>query len=282
MSGTDRFITVNGVKLHYAEHGDQSSPPLLCLHGVTLAGGVWDSFAAQMCDRYHVLALTARGHGDSDRADSYLGAVFVDDTAAFLEATGSAPATVCGHSMGGAIGIGLAAMHPEKVEKLIVVDAGPTPGGFRETLTEWLNSAPDSFDTVEEAVEQWKLMPGVGMDKVDVNELRRNVQLVMERGADGRLRSKTDPRLLQVLLGIGQPADTPSDAAREQMMWAACAAVKCPTLIVRGSRSTALTRECAERMLATIPDAQLVEVDAEHAIPQENPEGFHKVVSAFI
>ncbi len=125
-------------------------------------------------------------------------------------------------------------------------------------------------------------MPGVGMDELDVNELRRNVELVMERGPDGKLRQKTDPRLLEVLLGIGQPEGTPSDAEREQIMWAACAAIKCPTLIVRGSRSTALTRECAERMLATIPNAQLVEVDAEHAIPQENPSGFFEAVSAFI
>ena len=68
----------------------------------------------------------------------------------------------------------------------------------------------------------------------------------------------------------------------ENALWGACAMIKCPTLIVRGSRSDILSRKTAERMVAAIPNAQLVEVDAEHAVPYENPEGFYQAIKDFI
>ena len=78
----------------------------------------------------------------------------------------------------------------------------------------------------------------------------------------------------------GQPNTDPSVA--DGVLWAACAAIKCPTLIVRGSRSDILTREGAERMAASIANARMVEVDAGHVVPLENSSGFYEAVRDFI
>ena len=68
----------------------------------------------------------------------------------------------------------------------------------------------------------------------------------------------------------------------ENLLWMACGMIQCPTRIVRGSRSDILGRETAERMVETIADAQLVEVDSGHAVPHENPDGFYEAVKNFI
>jgi esterase len=61
MSGADKFVTVNGLRLHYVEHGDPARPTVVCLHGAGGHGHAWDTFASLISDRMHVLGLTFRG-----------------------------------------------------------------------------------------------------------------------------------------------------------------------------------------------------------------------------
>ena len=276
MSGTDKFITVNGARLHYVEHGKPGNQTFLYLTGASGAGHDADLLAARISDRYHVLALTQRGHGDSDRSESYEGMTFVEDTTAFIEATGSAPAIVCGLSMGGAIGLGLAALHPDKVAKLIDVDSGPAgnPEG-RKRIVDALKTMPDGFNTMDELITASR----VAFQGVPDEELRRCLEFDTKRGEDGKLRRKTDPEFLRFAF-LDEGGARNQDG--ENALWAACAMIQCPTLIVRGSRSDILRRETAERMLSTIANAQLVEVDSEHAVPHEDPAGFYAAIKDFI
>ena len=206
---------------------------------------------------------------------------YVEDTAAFMEATGSAPAIVCGLSMGGQISLGLAALHPDKVTKLIDVDAGPPgpqPSEYSKRLTEAVAASLAGWDTTEEVMEAWRaVLPGVADE-----EVRRLVEHGTVRGEDGKLRSKTDPSLFQALLFPQSGTGESNTDDIGNVLWAACGMIKCPTLIVRGSRSTAFARETAERMLTTIPNATLVEVDSEHVVPNENPAGFYEAIKDFI
>ena len=276
MVGSDKFVTINSLKLHYVEYGDPGNPAFLYLTGAGGTGHDADELAAKIGDRYHVLALTQRGHGDSDRSADYQGMVFLGDTAAFIQAMGIAPAVVCGLSMGGAIGLGLAALHADKVAKLIDVDSGPdgTPEG-RKRLADAFRAMPDSFNTVEEMVAAYR----IALRGVPDDFLRQVFEHDSVRGEDGRLRRKTDPAFIRFAF---LDATAPNDQDRPNALWAACAMIKCPTLIVRGSRSDILSRETAERMVATIPNARLVEVNSQHAVPHENPEGFYQAIKDFI
>ncbi len=74
-----KWIEANGVRLHYVDWGgggggsdvSGAKQPLLLVHGLQDCCRLWDFFARQVSDRYHVIALDHRGHGDSGWADSY-------------------------------------------------------------------------------------------------------------------------------------------------------------------------------------------------------------------
>src|SRR5580704_14628417 len=66
--GTDRYVKVNGLRLHYLEWGAAGAPPIVMLHGLRGSAHTWDLVAEPISDRYHVFALDQRGRGDSDWA----------------------------------------------------------------------------------------------------------------------------------------------------------------------------------------------------------------------
>ena len=102
------------------------APSTLLLHGVGNYGRYWDAFAREVGGRLRLIAPDARGHGDSARPDEgYSAADFVADAVAILDALGVDRAVVVGHSMGGYHATMLAATHPERVQGLVIVDAGP-------------------------------------------------------------------------------------------------------------------------------------------------------------
>jgi pimeloyl-ACP methyl ester carboxylesterase len=101
----DGAVTLSGAtgkayRFHYRAWGEPSLP-LLLLHGFSEQGRSYDTLAADLSDRYYVLALDQRGHGESDWTDSYRWQAFVDDVGAFIAALGIGPVTLVGHSMGG-------------------------------------------------------------------------------------------------------------------------------------------------------------------------------------
>src|SRR5262249_23539130 len=76
-TGTDRFATVNGLRLHYLEWGDAGKPPMILLHGIARHAHTFDHIAPDLARSYRVLAIDMRGHGDS--AWSPEGAYLVED-----------------------------------------------------------------------------------------------------------------------------------------------------------------------------------------------------------
>ena len=75
---------LNGLRFHYRDWGNASAQPMVCLHGFTSHARSWDTFAAAMHDRYRVLALDQRGHGESDWATDYHPDRRVEDLEAFV------------------------------------------------------------------------------------------------------------------------------------------------------------------------------------------------------
>lgn len=62
---TSKFIDLNGLKLHYLDHGSDGRPHLLLLHGLNGNAHAFDLVAPNLTASHHVLALDLRGHGDS-------------------------------------------------------------------------------------------------------------------------------------------------------------------------------------------------------------------------
>ncbi|SRR6266542_2192315 len=279
MSGADRFVTLNGLRLHYVEHGDSARQTIVCLHGAGGHGHAWDSFASLISDRYRVLALTFRGHGDSDRADSYSYDLLNLDAAEFIRELGIAPVILIGHSLGGGTAWCVAGLWPELVSRLIIVDAAirANPAAW-ERIIQSMRERPESFAGVDDAIAYF----GGNLRGVPEDEARRFLEIDLVLGDDGRYRRKYD-------LNMGRPglAMSAEDAARlDREVYEANRGlfrmIRCPTLLVRGKRSDIVLSDVLEEMLSLLKDARGVEIDAGHWISQEKPREFAKVVLDFL
>src|SRR5262252_10890645 len=76
-SPQDRFVTVNGLRLHYLDWGNDTKPPLILLHGIGRVAHTFDHLAPHFSPDYHVMAVDMRGHGDSGWSAD--GAYLVED-----------------------------------------------------------------------------------------------------------------------------------------------------------------------------------------------------------
>ncbi|MFB3979234.1 alpha/beta hydrolase [Microbacterium proteolyticum] len=124
---TDRThaVAVAGGTLHAGEwHPDADGAPWLLVHGVTASHRAW-SWVAEAAPNLRLIAPDLRGRGRSADIDGPLGmAAHADDLAAVLDATGVERAVVVGHSMGAFVSAVLADRHPDRVERVVLVDGG--------------------------------------------------------------------------------------------------------------------------------------------------------------
>ena len=122
----------NGIRLAYVELGDPAGPPLLLLHGYTDSGRVWTVLAPQLSD-HRIIIPDQRGHGASDAPRCcYAMSDFAEDARLLMDSLGIERAAVVGHSMGSMVAQVLAAEHPERVERLVLVGSTALPAVTRD------------------------------------------------------------------------------------------------------------------------------------------------------
>ena len=111
----------NGLRMAYVELGDPTGEPLLLLHGYTDSSRSW-SLVAPYLAKYRLLIPDQRGHGGSDTPVCCYGTPqFAYDATLFLDALKIERAAVAGHSLGSMVAISLAADHPDRVSKIILI-----------------------------------------------------------------------------------------------------------------------------------------------------------------
>lgn len=272
----DRFIEANGLRLHYLDWGNDAAPPMLLLHGFSGHAHTWDVFARAMCDRFHILALDQRGHGESDWAKD--GAYTVDDHArdvgALQDRLTLDPVVLIGLSMGGRNAIAYTGLRPAKVEKLVIVDIGPdiAPQGA-ERVRRMAAEAPEEFASIDEAVAYLRRYATGTSDAAEAG-LRYRVEHGVKKLPNGRYAWKYDRFLRdQRRTGGTSQAD----------LWPVVQRLEVPTLILRGSESDVFSPETAKRLHTLIPGSRLVEIPgAGHGIPADAPEAFERAVREFL
>ena len=117
------FINANGIRLHYLDWGG-NGPALVFLAGMGCSAYVFSKFAARFTDNFHVLALDRRGHGDSDYPETgYDPATLTEDLRQFLDALKIDRVILAGHSFAYIELSHFAVLYPERVLKLVYLDA---------------------------------------------------------------------------------------------------------------------------------------------------------------
>jgi len=189
--------------LHVHEWGDAEAPPLVCLHGVTAHGERFKQLAEERWARhFHVVAPDLRGHGRSGWDPPWTLETHVADIVETIDALGLEQPDWVGHSFGGRLILELAARHPERIHRAVLlepaVDILPHVAEFMaevEKAEPVVDSAEDSIASRHDA--------GV----IDHARALADVPLHHEVLPDGRLRRRTSQ---EAVVSIYRELATPS------------------------------------------------------------------------
>lgn len=113
------------LELYSRDLGGEGKPPLVVLHGLLGSSRNWLSAGKALAENWHVQAVDLRNHGRSPHGDSMTYDDLVEDVLAWMDRRGWDRADLVGHSMGGKVAMCIASRHPERVDRLVVVDIAP-------------------------------------------------------------------------------------------------------------------------------------------------------------
>lgn len=264
------YLSVNGASLWYEEHGS-GAEAIVFAHGLLWSGRMFDAQVAALRPRYRCIAFDFRGQGRSAvTADGYDMDTLSNDAAALIEALGCAPCHFVGLSMGGFIGMRLAARRPELIRSLTLMEtsADPEPA---------------------ENLPRYRMLGGIArvLGKL-------GMRLVM-------------PRVMRIMFGR-KFLDSPSRAA-ERRLWrdrgmandpagvtralrgvidrkpihAELPEITCPTLVMVGDQDVATVPAKAERIRDAIAGARMVVIPgAGHTSSVEEPAFVNEALAEFL
>jgi pimeloyl-ACP methyl ester carboxylesterase len=143
----------SGLAVHYAEQGDPAGVPVIFLHGVTDSWRSFELLFAHLPRSFRAIALSQRGHGDSDRPEAgYRAKNFSEDLAAFMDALGLERAVIVGHSMGTQGAQRFAIDHPERLLALMLIGAFATMRGNAPAEEFWASEVARLRDPIDPAL----------------------------------------------------------------------------------------------------------------------------------
>jgi pimeloyl-ACP methyl ester carboxylesterase len=279
---TDHWVSLNGIRFHYLDWGNPHLPHVVLLHGGSLTAHTWDMAALLLRDRYHLVALDQRGHGDTewtpeDQLDRDNGELMREDTGQFIEHLGFDHLTLVGMSMGGMNALRYAARHPQRLDALVIVDVAPETMREGQIEMEQFRQATETLTRFEDFLDRaMKFMPHRPPE-----HLRYSLTHSLKQ-TEGGWTWKQDHRRRQQQ--ATSPAEQEAARARNaKALWADVKSIATPTLLLRGAESKILSAEVAERTVAAMTNARLVVIPrATHNVHSDNPGDFAAAVDAFL
>lgn len=277
---TEHWTEIGELNVRYLDWGGEG-PPLLALHGLASSAHWYDIVAPLLQDRFHIVAPDQRGHGQTTNAGSgYDWRTLSEDLAGLLDRLEIDEAFVMGHSWGGHVASNLAAIHPARVKRLVMIDGGfldgrlfpePTWEGFSNRL---------SPRNVSGNREQFLDRLRTQMAEFWNPEIERIVQTMVYEDAEGMiqdiLRPENQGQVIQAMW------DDPCSDTLPQ--------VQCPTLIVPAgptpdraqSEFAAMRRRMVEAAAAALPNGRVEWIpETIHDIGYHKPGALADVVAAF-
>lgn len=257
----ERFLKVGKYDFHYVKWGEMGSRIVL-LHSMGMDAHSMDLLAESLSSGHSVLALTILGHGDSTVPSEPV--ALKDHAEMLLECAkrlGHTPFTLVGHSVGGRLGMILAADHPSDVKGLVLVDIAPpdtTPRAWRQRTAPILRSREEAIAYLKERYP-----------KFTSEYIENRLNYGFRERPDGSLAPK--------------PAGNDYMRGMTTDLWPYVERIRVPTLLVKGAESALVTPEKHARMRGSIPEFESVTIkEATHMVPQEKPEEFEEAIRGFL
>ncbi len=264
-------------RMAYTEWGARDNPRvLICVHGLTRNGRDFDALAEAMSGHYRVICPDVVGRGQSGRLRDPAGygiPQYVADMVTLIARLNVDSVHWVGTSMGGLIGMALAAQEGTPLRKLVLNDVGPliTVASLQRIAT-YVGTDPQwaSFD---EALAYVKLI-SAPFGQLSEAQWHHLTETSIVQRADGRWAFRYDPRIAEPFKAafVDQNID----------LWPIYAGITCPTLVVRGAESDLLTRDTWQQMGACGPQAQLAEIPGVGHAPMFQSDDQIAVVRNFL
>jgi pimeloyl-ACP methyl ester carboxylesterase len=265
----DRYVRVNGLRIHYLDHGTDGKQPLILLHGIGRVAHTFDHLAAHFNGKYHVIAVDMRGHGDSDwdPQAAYLVEDYVKDIEGLANELHLRNIVIWGNSTGGRVAQVFAGTHPELVAAVISEDVGPErPREIADGMTNRLRQEDERGWVSEDALFA-ELKAANARTSEDI--LRAYAHFGSKPRGDGRIIWKRDPKI-----GNGF---VPTE------LWRFVREIKSPIIYILGGRSNIVPPATQEELRKVLPQAQIVSVPgAGHYPSEENPTEFLAFADKFL
>ena len=281
MSARRRFVRCASPRgLHriaYLEWGEpKNDRVLVCVHGLTRCARDFDALATALSGHYRVICPDIAGRGDSEwLADPMLYQIpqYVADMVTLIARLDVEGVHWLGTSMGGLIGMALAAQSGTPVEKLVLNDAGPVVSKVSlERIATYVGLAPVFPDMA--AAEKYIRAVIANFGPHTDAEWRFLAEVVLRRNADGTLRVHYDPKIAEPFRATMPEKDLE--------LWPLWDAIRCPTLVIRGAESDLLTRETVAKMVDRGPKAKVVELPGIGHAPTLMHDDQVKIVRDFL
>jgi pimeloyl-ACP methyl ester carboxylesterase len=262
--------------MSYLEWGDaRNRDVVVCVHGLTRNGRDFDELARALCGRWRVVCPDVAGRGDSDRlADPMLYALpqYVADMVTLIARLDVEALDWVGTSMGGLIGMALAAQAATPVRRLVLNDAGPVVSlASLQRIAAYIGDMR-AFPTIEQA-EDYVRRICAPFGPHSEAQWRQLTEAWMKKGDDG-WRPNYDPAIAEAYRAAMPDKDLE--------LWGLYDAIRCPTLVVRGEQSDLLSRRTADEMARRGPKAAIREIKGVGHAPTLMQPGQIELVRNFL
>lgn len=254
---------VDGHRIHYRFEGPQDRPVVVMAHSLAASGAMWAPQLPFLTTRFRVLSVDMRGHGGSDAPEGpYDQEGLAADFRSLLGHLGLGPVDFIGLSMGGMIGMTLAASYPELLRSVVLCDTMcEVPDAFRGALDERIGVARSKgMETlVEPTVARWFTPPFVARNPPILETVRHDIRTTPVAGYAGCCGA------IKTL------------ALRDRI-----GAIRIPTLVIVGKDDPATPVAASEVIHRAIGGSKLAILDqASHLSNIEQPEAFDRALAAF-
>ncbi|MER5377970.1 alpha/beta fold hydrolase [Streptomyces sp. NPDC002553] len=252
-------LEVAGAALTYDDEGprDGDAAPLVFVHGWTANRHRWDHQVAHFSERRRVIRLDLRGHGESSGAGVKTVDELAEDVLALLDHLGVERFVLVGHSMGGMISQTIALAHPERVERMVLVNS----------IGRMVYSRGRGLLMAVSTLVPYKLFVAANIQRAFAPGYPRDeIRSYVKSSAD------TPREVVMTLYGAMRSFDL-LDRAGE---------ISTPTLMIHGYHDVQLPLRQMLRMAKAYPDATVRVLDAGHELPVEKPAELTAAIDAFV
>jgi len=283
--GVHKYLTVNGIKVHYVEAGEADKPLLLFVHGFPEFWFSWRHQIKYFKERYRVVAMDNRGYNKSDKPsgiESYLVNNLVEDVKGLVEGLGVSKFTLVAHDWGGAIAWYFAALYPEMLDNLIICNLPHVLALEEAQKGTW----KQMFKSWYMLFFQCPVLPELFVMMDDINIMEQNMKDAKEKDKDVLEAYKhafQDFTSWNRGINYYRAAATNKGMQFTKGVRAKMKSIEVRTLHIFGTADKYLTVSAAQDSAKYVKNYQLELLDGvSHWVQQEAPQEVNKIMETFL